>query len=143
MAEKKFEYTLTLTTKQAREIQDSLEVVMRWMLKQPEIMREYLPDRLCWDHGETFDISLAKRKAATEMLKAANDLLCPYDQSEWRDNPLKNDQWHRIYGIYQVIRHAIWEAESNDKSKWSVDSWKPYPSGNEELPKIEWREADV
>lgn len=140
MAEKKFEYTLTLTTKQAREIQDSLEVVMRWMLKQPEIMREYLPDRLCWDHGENFDISLAKRNAATEMLKAANDLLCPYDYTNQGEAPLKNDQWHRIYGIYQVIRHAIWEAES-DKKYCTVDGNTPMQTGEEPLPKIDWKQT--
>jgi len=138
---KRYEYTITLTTAQAREVQKALEAIMRWILKQPEIMREYLPDRLCWNHGENFDISLAKRKAATDLLKVANDLLCPYSYANG-DAPLKTDQWHRIYGIYQVIRHAIWEAESDDKSKWSVDSWTPYPSGNEELPKIEWREVD-
>lgn len=139
---KRYEYTLTLTTAQAREVQNALEAIMRWILKQPEIMVEYLPDRLTWDGShDIFDIALAKREAGRDLLKAANDLLCPYSYTNG-DAPLKTDQWHRIYGIHQVIRHAIWEAESDDKSKWSVDSWTPYPSGNEELPKIEWREVD-
>ena len=137
----KYEYSLTMTTAQAREVQNALEAIMRWILKQPEIMREYLPDRLCWDHGENFDISLAKRKAATELLKAANDLLCPYDYTNHGEAPLKTDQWDRIYGIYQVIRHAIWEAES-DKKYWTVDGNTPMQTGTEELPKIEWRKVD-
>lgn len=137
----KYEYSLTLTTEQAREIQNSLEVVMRWMLKQPEIMREYLPDRLCWDHGENFDISLAKREAATELLKAANDLMVPYDYRRQDEPPLKDEQWHRIYGIYQVIRHAIWEAENDGKGSWSVAADHPMQTGGEPLPKIEWKQT--
>ena len=43
-----YEYTLTMTTAQAREVQNALEAIMRWMLKQSDIMREYLPDRLDW-----------------------------------------------------------------------------------------------
>ena len=138
---KKYEYTLTMTTVQAHEVQKALEAIMRWILKQPEIMMDYLPDRLDWNGN--FDIALAKRKAGCDLLKAANDLMCPYGYVDPGDAPLKTDQWHRIYGIYQVIRHAIWEAESDDKSKWSVDSYTPYPSGNEELPKIDWREVDA
>lgn len=137
---KRYEYTLTLTTAQAREVQNALEAIMRWILRQPEIMMDYLPNRLDWDSN--FDVALAKSKAGRDLLKAANDLICPCDYMDPGDAPLKTDQWHRIYGIHQVIRHAIWEAESDDKSKWSVDSWTPYPSGNEELPKIEWREVD-
>ena len=139
MEEKKIEYVLTLTTEQAREIQDALEAIMRWKLKQPEIMREYLPDRLDWTSGVDFDISLAKRNAATELLKAANDLMCPYSYVNPKEPPLKDDQFHRIYDLFQVIRHAIWEARG-DTEHWCVDSNEPFPSGTEPLPKIEWRE---
>lgn len=133
-----YEYTLTLSTAQAREVQDALEAIMRWKLKQPEIMREYLPDRLDWKHD--FDISLAKRNAATELLKAANDLMCPYDYYQDKDKPLKDEQWNRIYNIFQVIRHAIWEAE-NTKEFYTVDGNEPFPSGSEPLPKIEWKKV--
>lgn len=137
MAEK-YEYTLTLTTAQAREVQNALEAIMRWILKQPDIMREYLPDRLDWESD--FDVSLAKRDAATELLKAANDLMCPHSYIDTPSIPLKTYQWHRIYNIYQVIRHAIWEAES-DHEHWTVASGEPFPSGDEPLPKIEWKKA--
>ena len=139
MAEK-YEYILTLNAAQAREVQNALDAIMRWMLKQPEIMREDLPDRLDWSKGPEFDASLAKRNAATDLLKAANDLMCPYDFYKDADKPLKDDQWHRIYNIYQVIRHAIWEAES-DHEHWTVASGEPFPSGDEPLPKIEWKKA--
>ena len=139
--DKKFEYVLTLTTEQAREIQNALEAIMRWMLKQPEIMREYLPDRLDWTSGADFDASLAKRKAATELLRAANDLMRPYNYSNPKEPPLKDDQWHRIYNIFQVIRHALWEARG-DREYWCVDGNEPFPSGAESLPKIEWREKE-
>lgn len=143
MAEgKQIQYVLTLTTKQAREIQNALEVIMRWKLCQTDIMREYLPDRLDWTPGVNFSTSIAKRNAATELLKAANDLLCPYDYYEEGKKPLKDDQWCRIYNIYQVIRHAIWEAES-DKELYTVDSREPFPNGAEPLPGIEWREKDA
>ena len=141
MMEKKrpeYEYVLTLSTAQAREIKNALEAIMRWKLRQPDIMREYLPDRLDWTSGPDFDVSIAKRNAATELLKAANDLLCPYNYHEENKKPLKDDQWHRIYNIYQVIRHAILETES-DKAYYTVDSKEPFPSGAEALPGIEWR----
>ena len=54
----------------------------------------------------------------------------PAGQLEEGKKPLKDDQWHRIYNIFQVIRHAIWEAES-DKQYWTVDSGEPFPSGGE------------
>ena len=136
--EKEFSYTITLSSAQAREVQNALEAIMRWILRQPEIMREYLPDRLCWDY-DAFDISLEKRNAATELLKAANNIMCPYNFANPNELPLKTDQWHRIYGIYQVIRHAIWEAETEEKGYWCVDSDKPYKSGGvDNLPQIEW-----
>lgn len=138
--EKRYEYTITLTTAQAREVQNALEAIMRWILKQPEIMEEYLPDRLDWDNG--FDISLAIRSAGRNLLRAANDLLCPYSYTDHGDAPLKTDQWHRIYGIHQVIRHAIWEAESG-KEYYTVDDYEPMQTGTEELPKIKWREVDA
>ncbi len=143
MSEKKFEYTITLTSKQALEVQNALEAIMRWKLKQPEIMREYLPDRLNWNHGADFDISLEKRNAATELLKAANNLMIPYNYTNWNtEPPLKDEQWYRIYNIFQVIRHAIWEAE-RDHTYYSVDGQEPFSSGGEEdLPKIEWKAKD-
>lgn len=136
---KRYEYNITLTTAQAREVQMALEAIMRWILKQPEIMMDYLPDRLDWNGS--FDIALAKHKAGCDLLKAANDLLCPYDYMNPKEAPLKTDQWHRIYGIHQVIRHAIWEAESG-KEYYTVDGYEPMQTGTEELPKIEWREVD-
>jgi hypothetical protein len=123
-----------MNTKQAREVMNALEAIFRWKLKQPNIMREYLPDRLDWVND--FDASLAKRKGAEDLLKAANDLLIPYDFGD--SKPLKDEQWHRIFNIYQTIRHAIQQAEYPDSK--GVDSYPVYPSGNEPLPGIEWRE---
>ena len=135
-----YEYVLTLTTQQAREIQNALEAIMRWKLRQPEIMVQLLPDRLDWKHGVDFDDCLARRNAARELLKGANDLMCPYDYTS-SEKPLKDDQWHMVYGIFQVIRHAIWEAE-NDKKNWCVDGDKPMQTGSEPLPEIKWREKN-
>ena len=136
------EYILTLDKEQAKEIQNALEVIIRWKLKQPELMKDYLPDRLNWKRGVDFDISLSKRKAATELLRAANDLLVPYDYSNPSlDQPLKDEQWHRIYNIFQVIRHAIWESEESH-AYWTVDSGDPFDSYGVGLPKIEWKKKD-
>lgn len=130
------EYVLSMDSKEAKEIQNALEAIMRWMLKQPEIMREYLPDRLDWK--DDFDGSLKIRDAATEYLKKANNLLVPYD---WK-TPIKTEQWYRIYNIYQVIRHAMWEAESN-KSSWCVSADEPIDFAGIGLPKIIWRKTDA
>ena len=137
------EYVLTLNSNQIREIQNALEAIMRWKLRQPEIMREYLPDRLNWNHGKDFDISLAKKNAATELLKAANDLMVPYNYADRSELPLKDDQWCRIYNIYQVIRHAVWESEKPHEH-WTVDSDEPFNAGGTDgMPGIEWREKDA
>lgn len=136
-----YEYVLTLTSQQAKEIQNAMEAIMRWKLRQPEIMVQLLPDRLDWKHGVDFDDCLARRNAARELLKGANDLMCPYDYTISSEKPLKDDQWNRVYGIFQVIRHAIWEAEGN-KESWCVDSEKPMQTGSEPMPEIEWREKE-
>lgn len=136
-----YEYVLTLTSNQAKEIQNALEAIMRWKLRQPELMVQFLPDRLNWKPGVDFDDCLARRNAAKELLKGANDLMCPFDYGNGSEKPLKDEQWHREYGIIQVIRHAIWEAE-NDKKNWCVDGDKPMQTGMEPLPEIEWREKN-
>lgn len=125
------EYTLTLKSKQAKEIQNALEVIMRWKLRQPSIVMEYLPNRLSWKND--FDDYLKKRDEITEYLEKANDIAIPKLEN---NNTLKDEQWDRIYNIFQVIRHAIQQAEYPDSK--GVDSYPPFPSGNEPLPEIKW-----
>jgi hypothetical protein len=114
---------------------------MRWKLEQLEIVVHSLPDRLEWKNGAEFDACMARQNAAKELLKGANDLMCPFDYGNSSEKPLKDGQWHREYGIIQVIRHAIWEAEGN-KEYWCVDSEKPMQTGMEPLPEIEWRKKE-
>lgn len=131
-----YEYTITLSTAQAKEIQDALEAIMRWKLKQPEIMREYLPDKLNWSPAGDFNNNIRLINTATELLRLANNIMIPYVSNS--DPSLKDEQWNRIYNIFQVIRHAIWEAES-DKKSYNVAAGEPMKYGKEDLPKIEWR----
>lgn len=133
MAEK-YEYTITLNTAQAREVQNALEAIMRWMLKQPELMVDFLPDKLPWN--KNFDAALHQRDSVKRYLRLAIDAAIPGNDG------LKDDQWYMVYGIFQVIRHAIWEAESHDKSSWSIASDTPIQWGPEPLPKIEWKKVD-
>ena len=130
--EKKFEYVLTLNSEQAREVMNTLEFMMRWKLKQPRLAVEYLPDRLDWK-GD-FDGSLKKRDAMIAALTEANNIAIPERENMYT---LKDEQWHRIYNIFQVIRHAIQQAEYPDSK--GVDSYPTFPSGGEPLPGIEWR----
>ena len=126
-----YEYTITLTSQQATEIQNALEAIMRWKLRQPNIMQEYLPERLPWK--ENFDEALEKRDLIREKLKEANDIAIPHLENL---HTLKDDQWHRIYNIFAVIRHAIQQAEHPDSK--GVDSYPVIDSGGVGLPEIKW-----
>ncbi len=135
ITKKKPEYILTLDSDQAIEILNALEAVMRWKLRQPEIMEESLPDRLDWK-GD-FDKSLRLRDTIRKKLKEANDIAIPELANRYT---LKDAQWHRIYNIYQALRHARQQAEFPESK--GVDSYPTYPSGSEPMPKVEWKMKD-
>ncbi len=127
-----YEYTITLTSQQAIEVQNALEAIMRWKLRQPNIMQEYLPERLPWK--ENFDEALEKRNIIQEKLKEANDIAIPHLENMYT---LKDEQWHIIYNIFATIRHAIQQAERPDSK--GVDSYPVINSGGAGLPEIQWR----
>ena len=126
-----YEYTITLTTRQATEVQNALEAIMRWKLRQPDIMQEYLPDRLPWDSN--FDEAIEKRSVIREKIKEANDVAIPEFENLYK---LKDEQWHIIYNIFATIRHAIQQAEHPDSR--GVDSYPVLDSGGVGLPEIKW-----
>jgi len=134
MGKNNIKYTLTLTPQQAFEIQNALEAIMRWKLRQPEIMQEYLPERLHWK--ENFDEALEQRNKIREKLKEANDIAIPYLENLYT---LKDEQWHRIYNIFATIRHARQQAEFPDSR--GVDSYPVMDSGGVGLPDIKWEKT--
>lgn len=125
-------YVLTLTSSQAKEVRDAVELLMRLKLGQ----YNELPYRLCNiganDYCERRDKAEPYLKVAFEAMQAGKG------PTDWKD-----DEWHRLYGIFQVLRHAIFKSECPDGSLWSVASDTPRMTlETEPLPKIEVVKGD-
>lgn len=122
---RKAEYRLTLTSDQARAISKATELLMRLKIGQ----YEEIPFAVMDLGSERF---AHKRDVAKPLLKSAFDFMAP---DEFGGGWEQDEEWHRLYGIHQVIRHAIQQAEH--PSSKGVDSYEPYSSGGEPLPQIE------
>ena len=122
-----FEYTLHLNNDQAREVFKAVELLMRLKINQPhEIPRALIPledDEFC-----------EKRDMANEHLDKAFKAIFPTIESCTKD-----DEWYRLYNLYQVLRYAFYQASG--RTSWGVDSDPPRRFTDEPLPKIEFRKV--
>ncbi len=120
-------YTLTLTSAQCRSVCNAVELLMRLKINQPE---EIPRSALNWGDGLSVDEWCRRRDKAEPLLRQAFNELFP----TWQDVK-KDEQWYRLYNLYQVTRYALHEAE-NPEGK-GVDSYKPWNAGgvDEPMPK--------
>lgn len=127
-----FTYTLTLTSSQLRAVCGAVELLMRLKINQPE---EIPRGALNWGDGLSVDEWCKRRDKAEPLLRQAFNELFP----TWKDVK-KDEQWYRLYNLYQATRYAIHEAE-NPESKGTVDSYPPLNAGgvDEPMPKCEFR----
>ena len=124
------EYVLTMNSKQAKEINRAIDLLMRWKLKQPDIMSYML-----LDINENVDDFCRRRESLVIALRDAMDIWKEDTPGNWAK--LKDEEWHTLYNIYQAIRYQIHLAEHPDTK--GVDSYPPMHFGGEPVPKCEWR----
>ena len=118
------EYTLTLNSEQAREIVKAVELLMRLKLNQAF---SFCDSVASWE-----DFNTGKWQEARRYVELALSLLFENKEPHtWKDN-----EWYRLYNIYQVLRKAIHDAEHPDTT--GVDSYDPLQITDEPLPKIRW-----
>lgn len=129
---KEIEYKLTMNSEQAKEVRYAVELLMRMKINQPEEISRAVLEGIFDRIG--FEEYLRRRDEADEHLKRAFAAMFP-DLSEIR----KDNEWYRLYNLYQVIRYAVHQAE-NPESK-GVDSYPPMQfTDDEPMPKCEWNE---
>ena len=121
----KTQYTLTLTGEQAKVIDKAVELLLRLKLGQYEELPFILMDINTKDFGDRI-------QEVKPVLMSAFKIMNP---GLWT----KDLEWHRLYDIHQVIRHAIHGAE-HPNATWSVDAFEPICTSGEALPKIRTEE---
>ena len=122
-----FEYTLTLNSSQTREVLKAVELLMRLKLGQ---YRE-IPFALVDINDDDF---CKKRDNSEPLLKTAFDVLYK-NKEKWKD-----EEWYRLYNLYQVIRKNLHDAE-NPNGK-GIDGDPPLQFTDEPLPKMEWKKNE-
>lgn len=122
-----FEYKLTLNSKQAESALKAVELLMRLKLGQ----FNELPFALIVGDAKFCE----KRDEAAPFLHQIENIYFgdrTPDDRDWKD-----EEWYRLYNIYQVLRYSIHKAE-HPESK-GVDSYPPMRFSDEPLPECEWR----
>ena len=125
---KMYEYTLTLNSEQARETLKAVELLMRLKLNQAFTFSDSV---VGWDTKDWKGIHTATKKVE----EALSILFKDREPEKWKD-----DEWYRLYNLYQVIRKAIHDAEHPETP--GVDSYDPIKFTDEPLPKIRWEEHE-
>lgn len=112
--------TITMDDDMARAVLDAVELSMRLRINQPE--------EICWKMLNLADDDFCeKRDAAGALLKDAFNIIFPpeaYFRTD--DRKWKNDEWYRLYNVYQVM---------NDH--FGKSNFKPMQLTDVPLPRIE------
>ena len=124
------EYTLTLNSDQAHEVLKAVELLMRLKLNQPGEITRNLLDSMYKRIG--IDEYCRRRSLSDPYLKLAFKSIFPTD-----DDIRKDDEWYRLYNLYQALRYAIHEAEHPNSI--GVDSAPPMQFTSEPLPGWGWK----
>ena len=123
-----FEYQLFMNSEQAREALKAVEFLMRLKLKQYDVIPYNLLEMgskdYCW-----------KRDMAAPYFKQAFEIYF----KEVKPEEYKDDEWYRLYNLYQVLRKAIHDAESPEST--GVDSYEPIQFTDEPMPKCSFVRA--
>jgi hypothetical protein len=114
------EYVLHLNPDQAHETLKAVELLMRLKLNQ----YKELPFNLIPLGDGDF---CKRRDGANENLEAAFKYIFPTLESQKKDQ-----EWYRLYNLYQVLRKAIHDVER--PTSCGVDSYPPIRLTEEPLP---------
>lgn len=124
-----FEYTLILNSQQAREVLKAVEFLMRLKIRQEDVIPYTI---LNIDDINEY----CKRRDNSKMhLKYAFDELFPTI-----DDIKKDDEWYRLYNLYQSVRYALHKAETPNSK--GVDSYPPIQFTDEPIPECNWKKIE-
>lgn len=123
------EYSLTMNPEQARTALKAVELLMRLKLNQYEELPFALIDLSRKDFCDRRDLAKFHLKPAFEQLNGWRH------DAEWKD-----DEWYRLYNLYQVLRYMIHEAEHPESV--GVDSYPPTRRTDEPLPGYAWKRTE-
>ena len=115
------EYTMTMTSETAHSMLKAVDLLMRLKLGQYREICFALLDICKPDFCDRRDISEVYLEQAFKAL---------FDGK--KNEEYKDDEWHRLYNIFQVLRYQIHLAESPDGT--GVDSYPPLLLGDQPLP---------
>ena len=131
MSDKNITYTLIMSAEQCNAVSGAVELLMRLKINQPEEIPRAV---LAWGEGLSVDEWCKRRDRAAPCLRLAFKEMFP------PCHVLKKDQeWHRLYDLYQVIRRAIHDAEHPQTT--GVDSYDPMCTAGEKMAKCEFKEG--
>ena len=119
------EIVLRLNQQQAQEVLKATELLLRLKLGQFKELAFNLLDISADDFCE-------KRDAAEAPLKSAADIFFKGKRpEEWKDN-----EWYRLYNLFQVLRKAVWASAGRD-DKLSEIGASIFQFTEEPIPKCE------
>ena len=125
------DYTLHLNSAQAHETLKAVELLMRLKINQPEELPRALLKPM-YERIGCVEFCRRRDKAKPHLFLAFNEIYPTL--GDWA----KDDEWYRLYNLYQSIRYAIHEAEHPNSI--GVDSTPPiHFTPDEPVPKCEWR----
>lgn len=124
------EYTLTMNSEQAKECLKAVELLMRLKINQPEEISRTILDGMYEEIG--IDEFLKRKEKSNDYLRLAFHEIFP----TWEDVK-KDEEWYRLYNLYQVLRYQIHLAEHPNST--GVDSYPPRAFTDEPLPTASWR----
>lgn len=122
---KNVEYCLTLNSSQAKETLKAVELLMRLKLNQFDVLPYNLVDVARKDYCNI-------RDNAKQYLDKLEEIFKPEIPGKYKD-----EEWYRLYNLYQVLRYNIHLAENPTGT--GVDSYPPMKLTDEPLPDCEWR----
>ena len=132
------EYVLTMNSDQAHTALKAIDLLMRLKINQPEeiamavMSDDYFYEKTGKVNKERFNEHIHRRDAANGYVKMAFRQIFP----TWED-VRKNEEWYRLYNLYQAIRYQIHLAE-NPGGK-GVDSRPPMQLTDEPMPDCRFR----
>lgn len=118
-----FEYTLTLNEEQCHEVLKAVELLMRLKIGQYQEIIYTLCD--IQNPERTNQIS-----EADTILKQAFAVMNKGKKS----NEFKDDEWHTLYDLYQVLRKGIHDTEHPETE--GLDAAEPIQFGEKPLAKM-------
>jgi len=113
-------YAMTVSSEQARAIDKAVELLLRLKIGQFDV----LPQNLMVLGSEGY---CEHRDAAKPYLDKLEQVFSTYYH--------KDDEWHRLYDLHQVIRKAIHDAEHPETV--GVDSYPVVCTAGEKMARME------